>query len=238
MSVRAVSKSVPSFPPFSPAEERWLKQHGSPERVQEVLDSMPYRCEDAQLPAVSALRDWRSHCFDGALLAASALRRSGIRPYILDLCAVRDDDHLICAFRSHGCWGAVAKSNFAALTFREPIYRSPRELAASYFEVYFNLSGEKTLRRYSKPVPLPNIRRLDWESSSEAPKRFLAILADAPHYSLISSAQARSLSRVRERLFTSLLQSVDLRGAHGGANFTGPRKLKPVRPPGRVGRST
>ncbi len=76
---------------FSKSENNFLKSHGTPERVQKLLDSLEYRCESKHLPALYALRDWKAHCFDGCLLAAAALRRKGYKPYIIDLCAVHDE---------------------------------------------------------------------------------------------------------------------------------------------------
>jgi hypothetical protein len=100
------------------------------------------------------MRDKTAHCFEAALFAAAALRINGWPPLILDLVAVRDSDHVIAVYKIGGCWGAVALSNFSGIRFREPIYRTVRELAISYFEDYFNLEGEKTLRQYSRPVNL------------------------------------------------------------------------------------
>ena len=86
-------------------------------------------------------------------------RCHGFPPLLLDLEAVRDDDHVLAVFRRRGHWGAIAKSNYAGLRFREPVYRTLRELAMSYFEHYFNLAGEKTLRGYSRPVNLTRFQR-------------------------------------------------------------------------------
>ena len=83
-------------------------------------------------------------------MAAAALRVQGYPPLLLDFESVRDDDHVLAVFKQHGCWGAIAKSNYSGLRFREPVYRTLRELAMSYFEHYFNLSREKTLRNYSR----------------------------------------------------------------------------------------
>ena len=93
-----------------------------------------------------------AHCLEGALLAAAALRVQGQPPLLLDLEAVRDDDHVLAVFKQHNCWGAIAKSNYSGLRFREPVYRTLRELAMTYFEHYFNLEREKTLRKYSRPI--------------------------------------------------------------------------------------
>jgi hypothetical protein len=108
-----------------------------------------------------------AHCFEGALFAAAALQVNGRQPWILDLEAVRDDDHVIAVYRTNGCWGAIAKSNYAGLRFRSPVYRTLRELALSYFEHYYNLRGEKTLRAYSRPVSLTRFNDINWMTSDE-----------------------------------------------------------------------
>ena len=99
---------------------------------------------------------------EGALLAAAALRVQGFPPLLLDLEAVRDDDHVLAVFKQHGHWGAIAKSNYSGLRFREPVYCNLRELAMSYFEHYYNLEAEKTLRAYSRPVNLGRFDRIGW----------------------------------------------------------------------------
>src|SRR5512141_1033501 len=123
----------------------------APEAIQRFLDETPYSSEGRYRCPRSVLRDRRAHCLDGALLAAWALRRLGDPPLIVDLRAVRDDDHVITIFRRRGRIGAIAKSNVVGLRFREPVYRSLRELVMSYFELYYNTDGEKTLRSYSVP---------------------------------------------------------------------------------------
>jgi hypothetical protein len=103
-----------------------------------------------------------AHCFEGALFAAAALRVLGHTPCIVDLVAHNDDDHVIAVFRERGLWGAIAKSNTTLLRFREPVYRSLRELVMSYFEMYFNTKGDKSLVSYSRPVNLSRFDGLQW----------------------------------------------------------------------------
>lgn len=137
----------------------------TPEKIQRLLDALPYN-KEPDGPACRSprrvLRDRTAHCLEGALLAAAALRVQGHPPLLLDLEAVRDDDHVLAIFRQRGLWGPVAKSNYAGLRFREPVYRSLRELVISYFEHYYNLCGEKTLRKYSRPVNLARFDALEW----------------------------------------------------------------------------
>jgi hypothetical protein len=120
----------------------------SPERIQALLDSIAYSAEDINRCPLRVLQDRTAHCYDGAFLAAAALRRIGYPPIVVDMMPEprRDDDHLLAIFRRNGLFGALAKSNFVGLRYREPIYRNLRELVLSYFEDYFNVDGEKTLR--------------------------------------------------------------------------------------------
>ena len=200
---------------WTKAELGLLRRLSSPEKIQDFLDTLPYRCEDGHLSARAALRDNRAHCFDGSLLAAAALRRAGYRPALIDLCAERDDDHMLCAFRWKGYWGAVAKSNFPGLRFREPIFRSARELVLSYFEFYFNLDKEKTLRRFSKPCELPDPRRLDWECDDSVGDLIVERLSELPHYALIPVHQRKKLRSIDPRLYRSQLVGVNRRGVYG-----------------------
>src|SRR5215471_4475456 len=139
-----------------------LRRLSRPEKLQKYLEyeisyNKEHEGETCRSPR-RVIRDSTAHCMEGALFAAAALRVNGHEPLIVDLAAVRDDDHVIAVFQEHGCWGAIGKSNYAGLRFREPVYRTIRELVLSYFEHYYNLRGEKTLRAYSRPV---NLSRFD-----------------------------------------------------------------------------
>jgi hypothetical protein len=111
------------------------------------------------------MRDHLAHCLDGGLFAAAALRRLGYPPLILDLQSNPglDDDHVLAIYKIKAHYGAVAKSNFVGLRYREPIYRSLRELALSYFEDFYNLNGLKSLRFYTRPINLSVYDSLNWE---------------------------------------------------------------------------
>src|ERR1700761_2603167 len=156
--------------PFTPAERAVFRRLRSPELIQRFLDDIAYNKEKGGATCRSprrVLRDRTGHCMEGALFGAAALRMIDHPPLILDLEAVRDDDHVLAIFRSHGCWGAVAKSNYSGLRYREPVYRSLRELAMSYFEHYYNLRREKTLRTYSRPVNMRRFDGIDWMTAEE-----------------------------------------------------------------------
>ena len=130
-----------------------------------------------------------------------ALRAIGFPPLLLDLEAVRDDDHVLAIFRKRGCWGAIAKSNYAGLRYREPVYRTLRELAMSYFEHYYNPAREKTLRNYSRPVNLARFDSIHWMTAEEdvwAVTEYLCVIAHRP---LLRAPMAAKLGRVDERLY-------------------------------------
>lgn len=162
---------------------------------------MPYHLADSACSPRVVLRENTSHCYEGALFAAAALRVLGFPPLILDLEAEHDTDHVIAVYRVGGHWGALAKSNYTGCRYREPVYRSLRELAMSYFDTYFNLRAERTLRTFSRPVDLKRFDSMQW-MTSEKPVWFVAeYLLTISHYPLISSAQATRLHRLDGRSF-------------------------------------
>ena len=138
---------------------------------------------------------------DGALFAAAALRVQGERPLILDLEAVFDDDHVLALYRVNGRWGAVARSNYSGLRFREPLFSTVRDLALSYVEAYFNLRRQKTLRRYSRPLSLARFDARGWMTAEEDLWYIADHLVDVQHYRLLTPAQEKRLGPVDRRTF-------------------------------------
>lgn len=188
------------------AEWRTLRALRTPHNIQRFLDDdIAYNLEQAGPTCLSprlVLRHGHAHCMEGALLAAAALRAAGHPPLLLDLESVRDDDHVLAVFQVEGHWGAIAKSNYSGLRFREPVYRTLRELAMSYFAHYYNLQGEKTLRAFStRPV---NLRRFDgrlWMASEQDVWYIPDHLYTIAHTRLLTPAQVRRLRPVDRRLF-------------------------------------
>jgi hypothetical protein len=167
--------------------------------VQQFLDELPYHLGDTACSPRIVLRKRTAHCLEGAIFAAAALRVLGFPPLLWDLEADQDTDHVLALFKIGDCWGAVAKSNFAGCRYREPVYRTLRELAMSYFNIYFNGRGERTLRRYSQPVDLSRFDPRDW-MTSERPIWFIAqYLCEIPHCALLTPAQTRRLTRIDAR---------------------------------------
>jgi hypothetical protein len=147
------------------------------------------------------LRENTSHCLEGAIFAAAALRANGFPPLLLDFEAQHDTDHVMAIYRVNGHWGAIAKSNFTGCRYREPVYRSLRELAMSYFNLYFNLRRERTMRTFSHPVNLRRFDHLQW-MTTEKPVWFIVnYLFEIHHYKLLRPGMAKRLHRVDERLF-------------------------------------
>ena len=141
----------------------------SPVKIQAFLDATPYSASNENRCPRRVIQDRQAHCLDGGLFAAAALRRLGYPPLIIDLLPEPgiDDDHVLAVYKYRGCYGTVAKSNFASLRSREPVFRSLRELVMSYFEGFFNVDGVKTLRGYTRPVHLAAFDRLDWEVNDQ-----------------------------------------------------------------------
>jgi hypothetical protein len=202
---------------WSRAELAVLRHLATPARIQDFLDAIAYRVEDAPGSPRRVLAERRAHCYDGALLAAAALRRIGHPPLLLDLRAVRDDDHVLAVFRLRGRWGAIAKSNFAGLRYRDPIHRTPRELALSYFDDYFNLEGEKTLREHSGPFDLARFDALDWTFRDDHLQDIASRLDRARHFRLLDRRLERALRPVDERSLRSGTLGADPKGLHAGA---------------------
>ncbi len=157
----------------------------SPVDVQRYLDSLAYIGEERDRCPLDVMKDKQCHCLDGGLFAALALRRIGDPGVMVDLVPVKDangtkldDDHVLAVFRRNGRWGCVAKSNFPWLRYREPVYRSIRELVMSYFEVYFSVNSIKVLRGYTRPFNIAHCDRLNyaWDEAGATKlyKRFYA----------------------------------------------------------------
>ena len=186
---------MPSFTRvLTPTERRLVASLSNPARIQAFLDETPYSAEPVYRCPLSVLRDHKAHCFDGAVFAAAMLRRLGHPPLIVDLLPNdRDDDHILALFKIDGHLGAVAKSNFSGLRYREPIFRSLRELVLSYFEDYFNAAGEKTLRAYTVSLNLARFERQEWLVRDETMDAIAAALDTIRKVPLLSPRMVAGL---------------------------------------------
>jgi hypothetical protein len=191
---------------FTAAERAQFRPLRTPEKIQRFLDDLAYNKEPEGPTCRSprrVLRDRTAHCMEGALFGAAALRMVGHPPLLLDLEAVRDDDHVLAIFRARGHWGALAKSNYSGLRYREPVYRTLRELVMSYFEHYYNLRQEKTLRGYSRPVNLTRFDSKGWMTAEDDPWMVPEHLCTIPHTPVLAPALIPRLGHVDGRLFAA-----------------------------------
>jgi hypothetical protein len=188
---------------LAPSQLDLLSDLSTPIAIQAFLDEVPYSAEDANRCPLRVIQDRQAHCLDGALFAAAALRRLGHPALIVDLLPEpgADDDHVLAIYRLDGCFGAIAKSNFSGLRFREAIHRSLRELALSYFEDFYNIHGDKTLRAYTRPLDLSAFDGLGWEWRDEGANAIERRLARLRPVSLLTPEMAARLSPLDRRSY-------------------------------------
>ncbi len=184
---------------FTRAEFGLLQRLSTPQKIQTFLNSIPINHElrGETIHSVRAvIRHHRAHCIEGAMFAACALWVHGEPPLVMHLdCTSSDYPHVVALFRRGNHWGAISKTNGAPLRYRDPIYRSLRELALSYFHEYSDKRGDKTLRSYSGAF---DMRRIDlelWVRNGDDCNEAHDRLAGLRHYKLISARQARLLAR-------------------------------------------
>jgi len=183
----------------------------SPFQVQAFLDDTPYSADHFNRCPLRVLQDHLANCFDGALFAAVALWRLGYPPLLVNLFPApeTDDDHIVAIFKRHGCFGAVGKSNTVGLRFREPIYRSLRELVMSYFEFYYNVLGEKTLRSYTRPLNLQPLAWTGWMWRDEGLEPIIERLERMARIPVLTAPMEAELSPMDRRTFDGGLLGAD-----------------------------
>ncbi len=186
----------------------------SPDKIQAFLDNIPYSADSIYRCPRSVIRDRKAHCFDGGIFAAAALRRLGHPPLVVDMLAVRDDDHILAIFKRNGYWGAVAKSNFVGLRYREPIHRNLRELIISYFESFYNIEREKTLRSYTVPLNLAAFDAIHWTICDPSMDRIAERLDGMRIIPLITSAMAEAFVPVDDKTYAAGLLGANENGLY------------------------
>lgn len=187
---------------LSRADYSLLKKLHTPQKIQDYLDSLPINYEEdgeTYMSVSRALRVGKVHCLEAALIAACAFWIKGEKPLLMDFKTHNDEDHIVALFKVAGHWGAVSKTNHAVLRYRDPIYRSTRELALSYFHEYTNLErgGIKSLRSVSVPFNLLRYKKLgkglEWVNSEEDLHYIAEDIDDVRHIPLISKAMTKQL---------------------------------------------
>ena len=176
-----------------------LRRLSTPQKIQAYLNAVPINHEvggETILPVREVLRQQRAHCIEGAFVAAAALWVQGEPALVMHLdCDLSDFPHAIAVFRRGRCWGAISKTNGAPLRYRDPIYRSLRELVMSYFHEYFNKRGRKTLRSYARPYDMRRVDPALWVTHARSCWEAHDLLADLHHVKLITRSQERMLAR-------------------------------------------
>jgi hypothetical protein len=190
---------------LSAAQRKTMDALTSPIKIQAFLDATPYSPENQNRNPLRVMTDHLAHCLDGGLFGALALRRLGYPPLLVDLLPDpgMDDDHVLAIFKKEGCLGAVAKSNFAGLRYREPVYRTMRELIMSYFEDFYNVNGLRTLRYYTVTVDLSLYDATGWMVDDKGCDVIEEALKHLRKYRLISPAQGKALHPVDELSYRS-----------------------------------
>jgi hypothetical protein len=183
---------------FDENELKIFRKLNTPRKIQDFLEKIPINFErdkkDTCISPRRVLRENKAHCIEGALFAAAALWLGGQRPYLLDLQTIDHDfDHVVTLFRRRGLWGAISKTNHAVLRYREPIFRTVRELALSYFHEYFLNNGEKTLRNHSRPFNLLRFTKQGWAISERNLWYIVEALDESPHYPILPKAAIAEL---------------------------------------------
>jgi len=183
---------------LTPAERKLFQKLNSPAAIQDFLDTLPINFEldgETYMSPRRTLEAGTAHCFEGALVAAAALAYHGNRPLLLDLRTVEEDeDHVVALFKSGEFWGAISKTNHPVLRYRDAVYRTPRELALSYFHEYvMSKNGKKTLREYSKPFDLSRYDLASWLVAEEELQWLVDDLDGSRHFPIAPPAIIKKL---------------------------------------------
>ena len=171
----------------------------SPRAVQRWLRTLPYNWEKRGETLRSfrgVLRRGTAHCLEGALAAACILEQHGYPPLLLSFESQDGLDHVLFAFRERGRWGAVARSRDPGLHGRKPVFRTARQLAASYMDAYVDLSGRVT------GFAVADLRELggyDWRLGERNVRKVERWLIDYRHRPLPmpEARYARALARYK-----------------------------------------
>jgi len=193
-------KKTKEFFGFSKEELEIFKKLNTPVKIQDFINSLDVNFEengDTCMSPRKVLQTKKAHCIEGALLAATILRFHGYPPLILDFEATKGDyDHVVALFMKDNHWGAIAKTNHAVLRYREPVYKSVRELAMSFFHEYFlNSNGKKTLRAFSGPVDLRIFDDKKWMLSDKDVWLIPSYLTKIPHEKILTRSQIAGLRK-------------------------------------------
>ena len=212
---------------LTPAERRVLARLNTPQKIQTFLDKLPANyCLDGDtaMSPRGVLRARTAHCAEGAVFAVAALSFHSRKSWLVDMRALpSDQDHIVTLFRERGLWGAISKTNHPILRWRDPIYRSPRELIMSYAHEYCLAGGKKSLLEYSRPFALTRYTPGRWLTPEEDLDWLMLALDEVPHLPIAPKAALRQRRR---------LSAIE-RDAHNQVEWPDPRKARPLPAPKR-----
>jgi hypothetical protein len=184
---------------LAPRERRQFARLDTPAKIQDFLDKLPANFEpdgDTHMSPRRVLETGVAHCTEGAIFAAACLAYHGHDACLMDLRSLpADQDHVVTLFKQRGLWGAISKTNHAVLRWRDPIYRTPRELAMSYAHEYYLKSGRKSLIAFSKPFRVTRYAPAKWVTASENLDWLIVALDDSPHVALAPKSALRMQRR-------------------------------------------
>jgi hypothetical protein len=163
-------------------ELKKINSLNTPWKIQEFVDSLEYN-SGKRISVIDVLRTKKADCLEAACFALFVLRKNGFESFLMDLSAVRDEDHVVCVYKVNGLYGAIAQSKFINLRYRHPVYRTLRELAMSYFDNYFNYQGYFGLRSFSK-MELNDLNE-EWINDSKHIKKIENDFSDLNHELLV-----------------------------------------------------
>jgi hypothetical protein len=185
---------------YSKLELSLFRKLSTPAKIQDYLNSIPFNFDKGSycMSPRDVIKNKKAHCAEGAIFAASVLEYHGHKPLILDLRSTEkpyDYDHVVAVYKKDNFWGAISKTNHGVLRYREPVYKTIRELVMSYFHEYFLDTGVKTLREYSVPFDLSKYKKLDWRTSLEDISEILEHLDNIKHNKILLKDQIKNLRK-------------------------------------------
>lgn len=187
---------------YTKEEIKLFKKLNTPSKIQDYLNSLEFNFEDNGDTCMSpreVIKNKKAHCMEGAMFASAVLEFHGHKPTVLDLRSVKrpyDYDHVLAIFKQFGSFGAISKTNHAVLRYREPVYKTVRELALSFFHEYFlNSNGKKTLREYSMPFDLNYFNKLGWRTTEKDLFEISFYLDEIKHFKILTLEQEKNLRK-------------------------------------------
>lgn len=197
---------------FNKKELVLLRKLNTPAKVQDFLNTIPFNFEHNKIDTIKSplrvLREMNCHCIEGAIFSAHVLSLHGYKPRLVHLKTTSDDmDHVITIFKQDGLLGAISKTNHSVLRYRDPVYKTLRELVMSYFHEYFLNNGNKTLRQYSTPLDL-NIFERGWEVEMEDLWGIDEELDNIKHYDIFPKNNLKNL-RKAEKIETEAAKLIE-----------------------------